>query len=228
MQQIAHRGVHRKQPENSLEAFAASVEMGIFAVETDLRLAADGQIVLFHDRFVADRSVESLTCAELSQAIGYPVPTLPEALDAFPQIQWILELKTPTVLDPTLSVVGPLVGTHQLMLISFWHTVIVEAAESTNIDLGFTLGNSSLGVLEAAGAARDRHPCINTIVWNYEFLDAEMLQQAQTNSWRNLVFNTRSDADDLQCRALNVDGVITDRPVAATSFGDSPTARGLR
>ena len=228
MQQIAHRGVHHNHPENSLAAFAASVESGIFSVETDLRLASDGTIVLFHDRLVGDRRVESLTRAELSQVIGYPVPRLAEALDAFPQIQWFLELKTPEVLESALAIVGPRVETHNLMLISFWHATIVEAAESIDIDLGFSLGNSSLGVLEAAGVARDRHPCINTIIWNYEFLDAEMLHQAQTNSWRNLVFNTLSATDDLHCMALNVDGVITDRPDAATSFGESATARGHR
>jgi glycerophosphoryl diester phosphodiesterase len=226
MQQIAHRGVHRNQPENSLAAFAAAVESGIDSVETDLRLAADGTIILFHDRLVGDRRVESLTRAELSQVIGYPVPTLAEALDAFPQVHWILELKTPEALESALPIIRPRVDSHHLMLISFWHTAIVEAASSIDIDLGFSLGNSSLGVLEAAGVARDRHPSINTLIWNYEFLDAEMLHQAQTASWRNLVFNTLSAADDMHCMALNVDGLITDRPGAAASFGESPTARG--
>jgi glycerophosphoryl diester phosphodiesterase len=228
MQQIAHRGVHRNYPENSLAAFAASVASGIFSVETDLRLDSDGKIVIFHDRYVGDRKVDSLTRAELSQVLGYPVPTLEETLDAFPQIEWILELKTPEVLEAVLAILEPRVTTHHLMLISFWHTIIVEAAESIEIDLGFSVGNSSLGMLEAVGVARDKHPRINTIIWNYEFLDAEMLHRAQANSWRNLVFNTHSADDDLHCLALNVDGVITDRPNASTSFGESHTDRGHR
>ena len=228
MQQIAHRGVHYNHPENSLAAFAAAVESGILSVETDLRLASDGKVVLFHNRFVGDRRVESLTRGELSQVIGYPVPTLAEALDTFPQIHWILELKTPEVLESALAIIGARVETHNLMLISFWHTIIVEAAECTEIDLGLSLGNSSLGVLEAAGVARARHPNINTFIWNYEFLEAHMLHQAQTESWRNLVFNTLSANDDLHCMALNVDGVITDRPDTTTAFGESPTSRGHR
>jgi len=42
-----------------------------------------------------------------------------------------------------------------------------------------SLGNSSLGFLDAAQAARDRHPRIRTIVGNYELLDAATLKRAQ-------------------------------------------------
>lgn len=227
MQLIAHRGVHRNHPENTLAAFADSVELGLLAIETDLRLAADGNIVLFHDRFAGDRSVESLTRAELSRVVGYPVPTLSEALEAFPQVHWILELKTPQVLAPSLAVLGPHVGTHQLMLISFWHPLILAAADRIEIDLGFSLGNPALGFLDAAQAAREQHPRISTVIWNYEFLDAQMLQRAQEQAWRNLVFNTISTADDVHCAALRVDGVITDRPDKVITSVDSATARGL-
>ena len=47
---FAHRGLHHGAgfPENSLIAFAAALEMGA-GIECDLRLTADGQIVVFHD-----------------------------------------------------------------------------------------------------------------------------------------------------------------------------------
>jgi glycerophosphoryl diester phosphodiesterase len=47
---FAHRGLHSGAgfPENSLIAFAAALEMGA-GIECDLRLTADGQIVVFHD-----------------------------------------------------------------------------------------------------------------------------------------------------------------------------------
>ena len=47
---IAHRGEHINTPENTLEAFRSAVEnYGVLAVETDLRLTADGDIILDHD-----------------------------------------------------------------------------------------------------------------------------------------------------------------------------------
>jgi glycerophosphoryl diester phosphodiesterase len=47
---FAHRGLHYGAgfPENSLLAFAAALELGA-GIECDLRLTADGQIIVFHD-----------------------------------------------------------------------------------------------------------------------------------------------------------------------------------
>src|SRR5918993_3670558 len=48
---FAHRGLHYGAgfPENSLLAFAAALEVGA-GIECDLRLTADDQILVFHDR----------------------------------------------------------------------------------------------------------------------------------------------------------------------------------
>ena len=47
---FAHRGLHHAAgiPENSLIAFAAALEAGA-GIECDLRLTADGEILVFHD-----------------------------------------------------------------------------------------------------------------------------------------------------------------------------------
>ena len=47
----AHRGLHslRNQvPENSLQAFTYAASRG-YGIELDVRLSADGQVVVFHD-----------------------------------------------------------------------------------------------------------------------------------------------------------------------------------
>ncbi len=46
---FAHRGLHnRERAENSMSAFAAAVEAG-YGIELDVRLSADGKLVVFHD-----------------------------------------------------------------------------------------------------------------------------------------------------------------------------------
>jgi glycerophosphoryl diester phosphodiesterase len=46
---IAHRGLHSDEvPENSMMAFKAAVKKGM-AIELDVRLSKDGQVVVFHD-----------------------------------------------------------------------------------------------------------------------------------------------------------------------------------
>lgn len=68
---IAHRGLHGKDPENSMRAFEAAIGHG-YAIETDVRLSKDGQLVLFHDDGLArmtgvKRAVSDCTVSELKE-----------------------------------------------------------------------------------------------------------------------------------------------------------------
>jgi len=47
---ISHRGYKEQAVENTYEAFKAAVDIGFTALETDLRITKDNQIVLLHDR----------------------------------------------------------------------------------------------------------------------------------------------------------------------------------
>jgi len=47
---VAHRGASREAPENTRSAFDASLLPGIFGIEFDVQLSADGIPVVFHDR----------------------------------------------------------------------------------------------------------------------------------------------------------------------------------
>lgn len=56
---VAHRGVADRHkfplPENTPQAAAKSFELGVGIVELDLRLSADGKLLLFHDKKFDDR-----------------------------------------------------------------------------------------------------------------------------------------------------------------------------
>ena len=52
MRCIGHRGASGYAPENTRAAFARAIAMGADAIETDVQLTADGQLVLFHDATV--------------------------------------------------------------------------------------------------------------------------------------------------------------------------------
>ena len=49
MQLIAHRGCSAREIENTLPAFRAALDSGADGIETDLRVAQDGSLWLFHD-----------------------------------------------------------------------------------------------------------------------------------------------------------------------------------
>lgn len=87
----AHRGLHGPgRAENSLEAFQAAAAAG-YGVELDVRLSADGAVVIFHDDTLMracgqTRGVEELSLSELKglRLFGTPcrIPTLEQALEA--------------------------------------------------------------------------------------------------------------------------------------------------
>lgn len=88
---IAHRGLHDKEkgiPENSLEAFESAAAMG-FAIENDIHLTKDGEVVVFHDDNAlrmcgVDRKISEMTLGEIKElrllGTDRTIPTLKECL----------------------------------------------------------------------------------------------------------------------------------------------------
>lgn len=68
---IAHRGASRVAPENTVTAFEIAIESGADAVEFDVRLTADQELVVMHDARLgrtatSSRLVASVTAADVS------------------------------------------------------------------------------------------------------------------------------------------------------------------
>lgn len=102
MKVIAHRGLSELYPENTLLAFQKAIEAGADGIETDLRLTADGEIVLFHDKNLkritqSKRSIEEMTLSALQGldlGRGTSIATLDALLDlASEKLTLILEIK---------------------------------------------------------------------------------------------------------------------------------------
>ncbi len=85
----AHRGLHDgERAENSISAFAAAVEAG-YGIELDVRLSADGELVVFHDATLervteGEGRVDEKTLSELRElhlsGTKDTVPTFSEVL----------------------------------------------------------------------------------------------------------------------------------------------------
>jgi glycerophosphoryl diester phosphodiesterase len=76
---IAHRGASAAERENTVAAFRKAAELGADWVELDVRMSADGVLVVHHDATVDDgRAVGDVVAGDLPAH----VPTLAEALDA--------------------------------------------------------------------------------------------------------------------------------------------------
>ncbi|HYO35369.1 MAG TPA: glycerophosphodiester phosphodiesterase family protein, partial [Geodermatophilus sp.] len=105
---MAHRGGAIEHLENSRPAFEACVAMGYRYLETDVRVTADGVLVVFHDPAldrVTDGSgrIEQLPWAEVAGArIGgrEPVLRLEDLLGAWSDVRFNLDIKAAGVLAP--------------------------------------------------------------------------------------------------------------------------------
>jgi len=96
----AHRGASKERPENTLEAFALALELGANAIETDAHVTRDGRIVLSHDptgmRMAGvPRAIRDVTLGETRawNIAGWTMPTLDEALAAFPDVFFNVDAK---------------------------------------------------------------------------------------------------------------------------------------
>lgn len=212
MYSISHRGLSHIAPENTLAAFACALSCGFKGLETDVRLSADGELILFHPRLTpSGLQVSALTRNELSQEMGYLVPTLSEALEAFPEAQWNLEIKTPAAAQGTFKVVREANLPRQIMVSSFRHEVILEAAQFMNTECGLLIAHcpSTLNTLLHAAIPFSN---LRTLIWDYEALDETTLQQANAMGFRNWVYGAQTDSEHAYCRQLCIHTIITDYP----------------
>jgi glycerophosphoryl diester phosphodiesterase len=90
---VGHRGARNLWPENSLDGFRRTKALGIDAVEFDVHVARDGELVVIHDPTlecttegtgaVADRTAAELAATRLRDGNGEGVPSLAAVLDIF-------------------------------------------------------------------------------------------------------------------------------------------------
>jgi len=93
---IGHRGAPAEAPENTLPSFQRAADLRVDAFEFDVRLTADGAVVVHHDPTLERTTglagpVLARTLAELQGATV--IPTLDEVLGAFPSMPMLVELK---------------------------------------------------------------------------------------------------------------------------------------
>ncbi|MCX7597868.1 MAG: glycerophosphodiester phosphodiesterase family protein [Armatimonadetes bacterium] len=147
-QLMAHRGNSGLAPENTLAAFAKAVESGADWTELDVRLSADGEVVVMHDATV-DRTtngtgaVAELTLAELKKLdagswfgpdfSGERVPTLAEVIELVGRrIRLNVEIKSannPLTVGKVIEALSAAGLLEQSMVCSFALEALLEARQ---------------------------------------------------------------------------------------------------
>lgn len=162
---VAHRGQMEHFPENSLIGMEQAIKAGACALEFDLQMGIDQQLILSHDAVTgrtADHPYNLLALPndrrlQISvhepQRFGNrynptPVPTLEEVLkliEAFPHVHVFVELKEESLnhwgikrmVDTTLEVIKP--NRQQCTLISFDDTALRYCKSQSKLSIGWVL-----------------------------------------------------------------------------------------
>lgn len=145
MRCIAHRGASGYAPENTAAAFDLAIAMGADAIETDVRLSADGQPVLFHDATldrttdghgpVDDCTLEELRRLDLGARFGPAhagerLLTLDEALERWAdRIPFVWEIKDPRATRPLMERLVARGRLDRAEVTSFWWYPLLEARQ---------------------------------------------------------------------------------------------------
>jgi glycerophosphoryl diester phosphodiesterase len=214
---IAHRGLHRTVPENTLEAFRLALDAGADAVELDVHATADGIVVVHHDPTVrgipGDTRLRSVPIAELSieQLRGFDlgggaeIPRLAKVLDllagrarAYVEIKgWgIEELVVQCIRDSSAD----------CAIHSFDHQAIRRAhALAADIPRGLLeeeRPGDPAALLQTA-AARDLWLAARTV-------DEALVRAVHAVGGRVIAWTANSPAEWERLTAAGVDGICTD------------------
>lgn len=230
---VGHRGARGEAPENTLASFQVAVEAGVKEIELDVRLSADGQLVVMHDKDV-DRTtwtqgtVQRYTLAELNlldarrNTPGWHSPTgIPSLLEVIqfcpPSMRFQLEVKTDTraLLANKASKLKHLIDDMQLH-----DRVVVTSSDSVFLRMLGTISNTiqrgyvcQYRYLQPARRARTLN--CEWLIAHYSLVNETMMRRAKRKGLKISAWtvNDLNEADRLI--ALGVDSIITDYP---TSF----------
>lgn len=211
----AHRGLSEEHPENTLKAFGAAVAAGFPALEMDLHLTRDGQVVIVHDGALSrttdgEGEVADLDLAQV-QAFDTgagPVPTLASLFDLLKAWDGLynLEVKAPEAIEPTLRLAKQRVpGRFQVS--SMLPGVLLDARD---LDPKVPLALIPLGPVEDDDwemAAEAECQWVNV---DHDFLDADVMAEARRKHLRVGSWTVNDAAKAQELSKLGVECVITD------------------
>jgi glycerophosphoryl diester phosphodiesterase len=241
---IGHRGAAGEVPENTLESFRRAVDVGVAIVESDVHLSRDGEVVIHHDADLdrttdgsgplAARSLEELRRLDAGYRFtpdggrshpfrgqGLRIPSLAEALEAFPDMRFNLELKaaTPGLLEHTLELVAD--RAERTLLAAADDRIMAalrDHLEKTGVPVA--VGASAGDVLGFVRAALDGAPPppgpmalqVPPEVAGRPLVTPEFVAHAHAHGLHVHVWTINEPAEIERLLDLGVDGVMSDFP----------------
>lgn len=238
---IAHRGASAHSPENTLAAFDLAIQQGADAIELDVKLSADKQLVVIHDPTV-DRTtdgtgqVRNLSLAEIkeldagshfsSHFRGEKIPTLKEVLEEFGR-RIFINIEITNYASPAddlpLRVVELVDKTNlkeKVLFSSFNPLALIKTnkylPETPN---GLLVGKGLLGLFRFSWIKKlIPHQALHP---EMSITTTELIRKVHQDGKRVHVFTINKKQDIKTMLSMGVDGIFTDDPLLARKMVNS-------
>lgn len=226
---IAHRGGAHLAPENTLAAFAMSTALGLRYIESDIRLTADGELVCFHDEML-DRCttgtgrIGAVTSKRLRSHVRVdgtePIPTLREALDAFPEACFTVDLKEQAAIAPMARLLQRRDYAERVCVAGAWDgwlKLLASQAPHVRTSLGWRslvalIAASKAGLHPPSAVVSGRFAHVPMRLGRLPIHSPALIQRARRLGVRLVVWTVDQPATMHELLDMGVDGIITDRP----------------
>lgn len=220
---IAHRGAHKRAPENTLAALTAASEAGALWVECDVQLTRDHEAVIFHDStldrmtngsgYVSQSSLSKIRSLRCKKEI---VPTLLEWLRCCLElnIKLNLEMKAHTQRQANIlanCVLRDLKKTRfpisKLLISSFYFGCLSAISKKNkNIPLAFNTDKKIPDkTIQQLSAMR-----FFSVHQHYPLLNEYEVDRLHQNGLRVLAYTVNDRATARKLKSIGVDAVFTD------------------
>ena len=190
---MGHRGAAALEPENTLRSIERAVEIGVDAVEVDVRLSKDRELVVIHDSTV-DRttngsgpvsgySLDGLR--KLDAGGGQTIPTLQEVMELVGhKVKLVIELKEEETERMVVELIKRNNVEDNVYVISFWHELVktVKVLESC-IKTGVLLVGCPVDTCVASQASAD------ALVMKYNFVNRHFVEMVHKDGLQVFVWN---------------------------------------
>jgi glycerophosphoryl diester phosphodiesterase len=216
MLRIGHRGARAYAPENTITSFKKAIEIGVDAIEIDVRKTKDNYIVVIHDEDVkrttnGEGLVNELTLKEIksfSAEGSEKIPTLEEALDFLDKkVKVFIELKETGIEKQVLAIVREKSLEKNVVVISFLEDVLKKVRElDKDIETGLIYAKHK-NPLKAALDLK-----ANYLIALYRFMHSANVEKAHENGLKVIVWTINNSEEVEEYAKKGVDGITSDRP----------------
>jgi glycerophosphoryl diester phosphodiesterase len=216
MLRIGHRGARAYAPENTITSFKKALEIGVDAVELDVRRTKDNQLVVIHDADVkrttnGEGLVSELTLKEIkgfSAGGGEKIPTFEEALDFLDRkVKVFIELKEAGVEEQVLSTLHEKGLEKNVVIVSFLEEALKKVRDlDKDIETGLIYAKHKNPIKAALELKA------NYLLAFYRFMHSANVLKAHENGLKVVVWTVNKPEEVEEYAKKGVDGIASDKP----------------